>query len=233
MLPSAPEVLRRSTVVADSPAAGLTERIVDATLRCVARWGLAKTTLDDVAREAGCGRATVYRLFPGGRDALLDAVVATETGRLFARLSAAAADRTGLEDVVVAIVVEASRSLSAHGALQFLLAHEPEAILPHLAFHRMDTVLRTASEMAGPLLAPWLTPSPDGTPIAETAARVAEWTARIVVSYLTSPAPGVELCDPDSVRRLVRLFVLPGLEPAIVQSACINLTEGEARHVNQ
>ena len=32
---------------------------------CIARWGTAKTTLDDIAREAGCSRATIYRLFPG------------------------------------------------------------------------------------------------------------------------------------------------------------------------
>src|SRR6266851_644407 len=62
-------------------------RMVDATLRCIARWGVAKTTLDDVAREAGCSRATVYRLFPGGKDGLLDAVARTETERFFACLA--------------------------------------------------------------------------------------------------------------------------------------------------
>jgi len=39
-------------------------RVLDAALTCVGRVGLAKTTLDDVAREAGCARATVYRYFP-------------------------------------------------------------------------------------------------------------------------------------------------------------------------
>src|SRR5437764_8400576 len=46
-------------------------RIVEATLRCVARWGMAKTTLDDVAREAGLSRATVYRVVPGGKENLM------------------------------------------------------------------------------------------------------------------------------------------------------------------
>ena len=41
--------------------------------------------------------------------------------------------------------------------------------------------------------------------------RVAEWAARIVVSYLLCPADGVDLTDPRHVRRLVRLFVLPGI----------------------
>ncbi|MEA2588672.1 MAG: hypothetical protein QOH66_1599, partial [Actinomycetota bacterium] len=47
------------------------QRVIDAALRCIARWGIAKTTLDDIAREASCSRATIYRLFPGGKDALL------------------------------------------------------------------------------------------------------------------------------------------------------------------
>ncbi len=42
------------------------ERLLQATYDCVARWGLAKTTVEDAAREAGVSRATVYRYFPGG-----------------------------------------------------------------------------------------------------------------------------------------------------------------------
>ena len=57
------------------------ERVVDAALACIARVGLAKTTLDDVAREAGCARATVYRCFPN-KVQLLGALVAREAQRL-------------------------------------------------------------------------------------------------------------------------------------------------------
>src|ERR1700686_3446173 len=88
------------------------DRIVDATLRCIGRWGLAKTTVDDVAREAGLGRATLYRLFPGGREALLDAVVASETARLWARLSACASAAPSLEEVLVGCIVEAGSVLT-------------------------------------------------------------------------------------------------------------------------
>ena len=62
-----------TTTATDERLAGQEQRIVDATTRCIARWGVAKTTLDDVAREASCSRATVYRLFPGGKDAVLEA----------------------------------------------------------------------------------------------------------------------------------------------------------------
>ena len=48
-------------------------RLVDAALECVAKWGVEKTSLDDVAKSAGISRATVYRLFPGGKEAVVRA----------------------------------------------------------------------------------------------------------------------------------------------------------------
>ncbi len=38
-------------------------RIVEAALRCVKRWGIEKVTLNDIAREAGVTRPTVYSYF--------------------------------------------------------------------------------------------------------------------------------------------------------------------------
>src|SRR4051794_25435160 len=66
----------------------LADRILDATLRCVARWGMAKTTLDDVAREAGCARASIYRAFPGGKPSVLHAAGEREISRFLDGLSA-------------------------------------------------------------------------------------------------------------------------------------------------
>ena len=51
--------------------------------------GVTKTTLDDVAREAGCSRATVYRTFPGGKEEVVAAVVDTEVARLFSAIAVA------------------------------------------------------------------------------------------------------------------------------------------------
>lgn len=38
-------------------------RIVDAAVRCVKRWGIEKVTLNDIAKEAGVTRPTVYSYF--------------------------------------------------------------------------------------------------------------------------------------------------------------------------
>jgi AcrR family transcriptional regulator len=56
-----------ATAEAPSLSPSIEDRAVRATLACVARHGLAKTTFDDVAREAGCARATLYRYFGGKR----------------------------------------------------------------------------------------------------------------------------------------------------------------------
>ena len=178
-------------------------RVVDGALRCIARQGIAKTTLDDVAREAGCSRATVYRTFPGGKDGVLAAVADTEVSRLFSALAVAMGAAHDIEDVLVAGMVEAAAAISAHPALAYLLAAEAEVVLPYLAFSHMDAVLDVASTFSAPFLGRWLDH--------DEAKRVAEWATRLVVSYLLCPAQGVDLCDEECVRHLVRTFVIPGI----------------------
>ena len=179
------------------------ERVAEAALRCVARWGVAKTTLDDVAREAGCSRATVYRLYPGGKDGLVAAVARREVARFLEQLADAMAAATTVEDCLTAGITEATRRMRAHGALQFLLTYEPGAVLPQVAFRHFDAVLAVAGAFTAPHLERWLAP--------EQAARAAEWATRIVLSYSFNPADGVDAADEASVRRLVTTFVLPGL----------------------
>jgi AcrR family transcriptional regulator len=185
-------------------ALGLDEKVVDAALACFARWGLTKTTLDDIAREAGCSRATVYRLFPGGKDTVFDAVAGRELVRFFdglrAELDRAADD---LEALLVAGISFTAAHLREHQALQFLVAHEPEVILPLVAFERCDVVLDHAAAFCGPWLEPHVGP--------EWAPRAAEWIARMVLSYSLVPSPSFDLADAASARRFVRSFVLPGL----------------------
>src|SRR4029453_18900583 len=61
-------------------------RILDAAKSCCERWGFAKVTIDDIAAESGVSRATLYRLFPGGKDVLVDALRVRELEEFFALL---------------------------------------------------------------------------------------------------------------------------------------------------
>jgi AcrR family transcriptional regulator len=185
---------------------GNEDRIVEATLRCVARWGVAKTTLDDVAREAGMSRATVYRIVPGGKENLMALVSTVELSRFFVSLHEAVQGLDTLEDTIVTGVVTAARHLEHHGALKFMIEHEPEQILPQFAFTNLDRILANVRAFAAPYLEPWL---------GADAGRGAEWIARIVLSYACAPSPEYDLTDDASARRLVRTFVMPSF---IVQS---------------
>ena len=191
-------------LLAEPPVVTHEERITDAALRCMARWGVGKTTLEDIAREAGLSRATVYRVFPGGKDGLMEAVAHSECRRFFAGLADALATAESLEDTLVVGMVEAGRRITTHEPLQFLLAHEPEVVLPRLAFGKLDEVLAAGAAVAAPYFERWLGP--------DDARRAAEWAARLVLSYVCQPGDSdIDITDSASVRRLVRTFVLPGL----------------------
>jgi AcrR family transcriptional regulator len=178
-------------------------RIIDGTLACLARHGTAKTTVDDVARQAGVSRATVYRVFPGGRDEILAAVVDTEMARLFSALGVRMGAALDLTEALVGGIVEASDRIRNHAALAYLVANEPEMVLGHLAFDESNRLLTTASRFTAPFLARWMTPA--------EAERVAEWATRIVLSYAIAPSPHGDLADPIDARRLVSTFMIPGI----------------------
>lgn len=178
---------------------------MDAALSCMCRWGISKTTLDDVAREAGLSRATVYRAVPGGKNELVRAVVDREVSLAVARLDSALARADSIDELLVAGLVGAARQMADHDLLQFLLAHDPEALLPFVAFDRLDPALVRVQALAGPHLRRFL---PE-----RTARETAEWITRLLLSFTLVPG-SVDLTDPDAVRAYLGAVVLPGIELA-------------------
>lgn len=178
------------------------QRAVTALLACVARHGLAKTTLDDVAREAGCARATLYR-HVGTKADLVGLAVVNEAERVMASVRRAAAPAPDLETALVATITTFARELAEQAALGFLLAHEPEAVLPHVTFEEGDRFLALTADALAPCFEPHASPA--------RAQRAAEWTARIVLAYGAPSGAHLDVTDPDAVRALVHAFVVPGL----------------------
>jgi AcrR family transcriptional regulator len=128
---------RDAVVAALSPSgdapASLSTRVLDAFERIAARRGIAATTLADVAAEAGCGVATVYRHF-GSREGLLTAYAAARTPR--GLLAEFAADPTGpLAELLQVLAAHALEHLSAQrGGITLAFAASPEErpIVAHL-----------------------------------------------------------------------------------------------------
>lgn len=186
------------------PVTTQAERIADAALRCISTSGVSDTSVEAIAVEAGLGRATVYRHFPGGRAELLLAAGHRELER-FAAVLGPQCDRTEtIEDLLVVAVHGTSRALRTSGPIQELLEREPEIVLPHLGFDRMPDVFIVATDLMRPHLRRFFADD-------RSIERVAEWIARIVLSHQMSPSTDVDLDDPAAVRAYVRQFVLPGL----------------------
>jgi AcrR family transcriptional regulator len=178
----------------------VTAKVVDGALRAIARFGLTKLTVDDVAREAGISRATLYRYFPG-RGAVLAAVVQAETERLERGLDEALGDATTLAEALAAVGGYGARAFAGHEALQHLLATEPGTVLPHLCFAGADSLLGVAAARIAPHLCRFMGPL--------EARRTGEWLARIVLSYGLAPPPGAA---ETAVLSVVREFVIPAAE---------------------
>jgi AcrR family transcriptional regulator len=180
------------------------DRIRAAALACIARRGVRRTTLDDVAQQAGCSRATIYRAFPGGKDVLMADAALHEIDRLLDELGRELEAATTLEDTLVTAMTGTTRRVLGHDALQYLWAHEPGVVQPHLSFDGIDPVLARAVEFFSPHLERYLEPS--------TARRAAEWVARLVVLYADADSP-FDLSVPLDARQLVSTHVLPGIVP--------------------
>jgi len=176
-------------------------RVLDAAKRCWERWGMAKVTVDDIAAEAGISRATLYRLFPGGKVVLYEALRRRDSADFFTELEAHV-DRAGsLEDLLVHIVVEATRQLRADEELQVMLASRPGEVAMSLSFEGLPVIFETATAYLSPLVARWIGE--------RRAAELAELLSRLVLSYFLTPSRFVDLGDPESANRFITNHVLP------------------------
>lgn len=188
-----------------APAAEpLEDRIVEAMLDCIGRWGIAKTTADDIARRAGVSRATLYRVFPGGKDVAFDALLRHETARFFAAVNGPLGEAATLEDTVVIAFVEAARFVLDHGPLQYVLTHEPERVMPLSAVHGLERAFAIARDFAAPHLRRFVADD-------EAADAGADWMVRQFFTYALIPRPGLTLTNEADVRRFVRTYLLPAL----------------------
>ncbi|MFM8238225.1 MAG: TetR/AcrR family transcriptional regulator [Actinomycetota bacterium] len=184
-----------------APGDALPDGLLDALTVCVARSGLAGTTLEDVAREAGCSRATLYRHF-AGKVPLLAALAARDGETIARELVAEARVASTLTDAVVAVVAGGVTALGEHPALARLLAEEPEVLLPYLSFAGQTAFLAAAADRLAPAFTAFL-PEPD-------AARLAEWVVRMTLSHLLCPSDRFDVADAAQVRSGVDAFVVPG-----------------------
>ncbi|TML65498.1 MAG: TetR/AcrR family transcriptional regulator [Actinobacteria bacterium] len=183
------------------------ERILEAAYECVARYGLGKTTVEDVTRAARVSRATVYRYFPGGRDQLVSEVIAWETGRFFGRLAEAVAGAGDFAGLLEEALVFAHRAIEEHEVLQKILETEPERLLPQLTVQSERILVFIRGFLLPYLERERLRPGVDP-------GEAADYVSRMLLSFTASPGRW-DLTDRAQVAELVRTELVAGiLEPA-------------------
>ena len=182
-------------------------RVLEGAYGCIARRGMAKTTVDDVAAASGVSRATIYRLFPGGKEEVLRETVGWEMDRFFLHLGEELGDAADFPEFLERALPLARRELREHEVLQKVLETEPDRLnaLITLQQHR---VIGAIAAYFLPMLeraraAGHVEPGAD-------LAQCAEYVARLSLSLIASPGRH-DLGDPEEVHRLVRRELLGGV----------------------
>jgi AcrR family transcriptional regulator len=178
---------------------GAEQRVLDAVKQCCEDFGVAKVTIDDIAASSGVSRATIYRLFPGGRDVIFEAFRVRELNEFFDALTAETADADSFDDLVVRLVVVATRELRADDHLAVMLASEPGEVLSQLTVAGLPRIIRVANDYLQPLLAPYLDH--------RHAEPLIDLLVRVTISYFLAPSNHVDLGDPVSAKA----FLCPAL----------------------
>ncbi|MCB1017952.1 MAG: TetR family transcriptional regulator [Acidimicrobiales bacterium] len=168
------------------PAADTRGRILDAAFDAISVFGIARLSLEDVARRADLSRQTLYRYFRA-KDDLVAAVIVREEEALLEVVTAAGATHDDLAGALEAAILATLVAAREHPLLGRLLETEPERVLPFLMSDEAP-VLSAATPAVAELLR-------DRLPAVTKARarRTADTITRLIVSWVVNPpttAPG-------------------------------------------
>jgi AcrR family transcriptional regulator len=192
----------------DASAARL--RLIEAADACIDRFGLAKTTLEDVATEANVSRQTIYRYFANRDELLLEALLLELERAELDRSFAVPVDQIKTPADVGAIIVES--------VVQTIETIRITPKLAHLLASEADSVRATFSGAAEALFAyherelrPWFEMAQEaGFMRADLdIAEAAEWVLRVGLSMLTVDGPVDR--GTDELRRYLMTYLVPAL----------------------
>jgi AcrR family transcriptional regulator len=183
------------------------ERLLNAAETCFERFGLRRTTIDDVAREAKVSRSTVYRYFDGRGDLIAGAYL-RESDAVNDKVKALMSRPGPFADRIIEAALRSIESVRKGRYLPLMLTPEG-SILASKAVTASTAFYETMRETMGPFLS---RAKADGEIRADVDLDdLNEWMLRLIFSFamLDSPIPGGKA----RARHLLEAFLAPALAP--------------------
>ena len=175
------------------------ERLMDAAVACLQRFGLEKTGMADIAAAAGVTKPTIYKYFES-RDELVQSALSRAGAALGERLLHYASRFESLADQLVEAVLFCLREIPNEPALAVSSRSQTESFGARMAFR--PTGLALAHRVLDELFAS----RPD---LMEQADEIAEILIRWMLSFLIVDGPKPR--DEDELRALLHRRMIPGL----------------------
>ena len=164
------------------------DRVLDAVERCLARFGVRRTSMTDIARELGVARTTLYRQV-GSLEEAVSLVASRRFHRFLDELVALAAGGIDVE-TFVAVIVRTVRTALDDPVGQRLLNDEPETLGQWVASGSLHTLAQQITELLTPVLT---AAAATGIVRTDDPAMTAGWVVRIVLSLGAFPPADDEL----------------------------------------
>ena len=174
-------------------------RVLDATKLAIEKWGVSRFTIADVCELADVSRATLYRMFPGGKEVLLEVLHVRSLDEFFTTLLDRADGAKSLEDLLVRCIVSATTQLRNDQHLAMMLATEPGTTLMQFTIDGLSRIVRVAALYLAPHVSNFL-------PKREADALV-EVLARLVISYFLTPSDHFDFTDSASAAKFLNTHI--------------------------
>lgn len=162
------------------------EKLLDAAMQCYQERGVNNTAMEDVARHAGVGRATLYRHF-SSQDALLTEVITRNIEKLQKVMASSLKGCENPEEFFVEAALVIIRECHESGLAAFLFGDGGSVSAISRISFSSPAIVAMGDDLIEPfykrakadgILRDWVT-----KPLLQ------EWTSRLLLSFLTTPSP--------------------------------------------